>query len=246
MMMGLHFMDEVPFHDGLHPRARSRRARARRCRSRRATSSTRSTLIDKYGADALRFTLAAMAAQGRDIKLAGAARRGLSQLRHQAVERGALRQMNELRRASKASIRRPLKDTVNRWIERETAPRARRGDGGAGGVSLQRSRRRALPVRVERLLRLVSRIHQAGADRGRARQDETRATAAWVAGPDPASAASVHAVHHRRALGVRRASRGQSAKEHADGSASAWPDYSKKSRATRPRAFHCNCCKRAV
>jgi valyl-tRNA synthetase len=43
-------------------------------------------LIDDYGADALRFTLSAMAAQGRDIKLS-TARRGLSQLRDQAVER---------------------------------------------------------------------------------------------------------------------------------------------------------------
>ena len=48
-------------------------------------------LIDEYGADALRFTLTIMAAQGRDVKLDPAAHRRLPQFRHQALERHALR-----------------------------------------------------------------------------------------------------------------------------------------------------------
>jgi leucyl-tRNA synthetase len=46
-------------------------------------------LIDKYGADALRFFMAAMESQGRDVKM-DERRVELSQLCHQAVERGAL------------------------------------------------------------------------------------------------------------------------------------------------------------
>ncbi len=44
-------------------------------------------VIDDYGADALRFTLAAMAAQGRDIKLSPQRVEGQPQFRDQAVER---------------------------------------------------------------------------------------------------------------------------------------------------------------
>jgi valyl-tRNA synthetase len=47
-------------------------------------------LIDEYGADAVRFTLASMAAMGRDLKLSKDRIAGLPQLRHQAVERRAL------------------------------------------------------------------------------------------------------------------------------------------------------------
>jgi len=68
MMMGLHFMGEVPFRTVyLHPMVRDEKGEK--------MSKTKGNVIDplevteKYGADALRFTLAAMTAQGRDIKL---------------------------------------------------------------------------------------------------------------------------------------------------------------------------------
>jgi valyl-tRNA synthetase len=69
MMMGIHFMGQVPFKTVyLHPMVRDSKGQK--------MSKTRGNVIDplvvteKYGADALRFTLAALTAQGRDIKLA--------------------------------------------------------------------------------------------------------------------------------------------------------------------------------
>jgi valyl-tRNA synthetase len=69
MMMGLHFMEDVPFRVVyLHPMVRDEKGQK--------MSKTKGNVIDplviteQYGADALRFTLAALTAQGRDIKLA--------------------------------------------------------------------------------------------------------------------------------------------------------------------------------
>ncbi len=68
MMLGMHFMDEVPFkHVYLH-------ALVRDGEGRKMSKSTGNVIdplamIDKYGTDSLRFTLAAFAAMGRDIKL---------------------------------------------------------------------------------------------------------------------------------------------------------------------------------
>ena len=75
-----------------------RDARAPRCRSPRATSSTRWAWSITYGADALRFTLTAMSGQAQRHQALHPADRGLSKLRHQAVERHALLPDERLRR----------------------------------------------------------------------------------------------------------------------------------------------------
>ena len=68
MMMGLHFMKEVPFKD-VYIHALVRDERGAKMSKSKGNVIDPLHLIDDYGADALRFTLAAMAAQGRDIKL---------------------------------------------------------------------------------------------------------------------------------------------------------------------------------
>ena len=71
MMMGLHFMDEVPFRD-VYIHALVRDEKGAKMSKSKGNIIDPLELIDEFGADALRFTLAAMAAQGRDIKLARA------------------------------------------------------------------------------------------------------------------------------------------------------------------------------
>jgi valyl-tRNA synthetase len=69
MMMGLHFMGEVPFRT-VYIHALVRDERGQKMSKSRGNIIDPLELIDRYGCDALRFTLAALAAPGRDIKLA--------------------------------------------------------------------------------------------------------------------------------------------------------------------------------
>ncbi|OPL13748.1 MAG: valine--tRNA ligase [delta proteobacterium ML8_D] len=69
MMMGLHFMGDVPFrHVYLH--ALIRDVEGKKMSKSKGNVIDPLTIMEKYGTDAVRFTLAAFAAQGRDIKLA--------------------------------------------------------------------------------------------------------------------------------------------------------------------------------
>lgn len=71
MMMGIHFMGDVPFKD-VYIHALVRDAEGKKMSKSKGNVIDPLEVIDKFGTDAFRFTLAALAAQGRDIKLSEA------------------------------------------------------------------------------------------------------------------------------------------------------------------------------
>jgi valyl-tRNA synthetase len=114
MMLGLQFMDEVPF--SICIRALVRDEKGARCRSE--GNVTPLHLIDEYGADTLRFTLAAMAAQARH-QAVDPARQGY-EFRDQAVERLPLCRDERLC-CLRGFDPTEAKQTLNRWIAHETS-----------------------------------------------------------------------------------------------------------------------------
>jgi valyl-tRNA synthetase len=68
IMMGLHFMGEVPFHK-VYLHAMVRDEKGEKMSKSKGNVIDPLVVIDQHGADPLRFTLTAMAGQGRDIKL---------------------------------------------------------------------------------------------------------------------------------------------------------------------------------
>ena len=72
MMMGIHFMGDVPFKE-VHIHGLVRDERGQKMSKSKGNVIDPLDLIDRFGADALRFTICALTGPGRDVKL-GAAR----------------------------------------------------------------------------------------------------------------------------------------------------------------------------
>jgi valyl-tRNA synthetase len=117
MMMGLHFMKEVPFRT-VYIHALVRDEKGAKMSKSRGNVIDPLNLIDLYGADALRFTLAAMAAQGRDIKLATSRVEGY---RNFATKLWNACRFAELNGCATAPGFAPqdVQETLNRWIGHE-------------------------------------------------------------------------------------------------------------------------------
>ena len=159
MMMGMHFMKEVPFHT-VYIHAIVRDEKGAKMSKSKGNVADPLAVIDEYGADAFRFTLAAMAAQGRDIKRLAAAHRGLSQFRDQAVERGALRRDERVR--APEGLQPGRREGDGQPLDRRRGgAHGRGGHGRHRGLQVQRGGDRRLRVHLGHLLRLVPGAHQA-------------------------------------------------------------------------------------
>jgi valyl-tRNA synthetase len=123
MMMGLHFMKDVPFHDVYIHRLVRDASGAKMSKSKGNVVDPLG-VIDQYGADALRFTLARGAAQGHDIRLGPQEVENNRNFATKLWNAARFAEMNECARDPDFDPRR-AKETLNRWIVHETAKAGR-------------------------------------------------------------------------------------------------------------------------
>lgn len=114
MMMGLEFMGEVPFHT-VYIHALVRDEQGRKMSKSRGNIIDPLDLIDRFGADALRFTLTAQAAQGRDVKLSESRVEGYRNFCTKIWNAARFCEMHGCRPVDGFDPASPVL-TVNRWI----------------------------------------------------------------------------------------------------------------------------------
>jgi valyl-tRNA synthetase len=122
MMMGMHFMEKAPFAD-VYIHALVRDEKGAKMSKSKGNVIDPLDLIDQFGADALRFTLAAMAAQGRDIKLATSRVEGYRNFATKLWNASRFAEMNECVRVAGFDPK-AAKAPINRWIVGEASAAA--------------------------------------------------------------------------------------------------------------------------
>ena len=179
MMMGLHFMGEVPFRT-VYIHALVRDAKGQKMSKSKGNVIDPLELMDKYGADSLRFTLISMAAQGRDVKLSEQRVEGYRNFTTKLWNAARYCQMNECR---------PRRDfdpeactlTVNKWIVGEVAATAAKVDAALAAYRFNEAADALYQFTWHNFcdwyLEFTKPVLQDG---DAAAQEETRAATAWV------------------------------------------------------------------
>ena len=126
MMMGLHFTGQAPFHT-VYIHALVRDEKGQKMSKSKGNVLDPLVLIEKYGSDTLRFTLTAMAAPGRDIKLSEGRIEGYRNFVTKLWNAARFCEMNGCARRAGFDPQ-GCEQTLNRWIVGETARAGRAVD----------------------------------------------------------------------------------------------------------------------
>ena len=121
MMMQYAVVDQKPFHT-VYVHALVRDEKGKKMSKSLGNVLDPLELIDEYGADAVRFTLTAMAAMGRDLKLSTSRIAGYRNFGTKLWNAARFAEMNGVFEAYPQGVDRPApSQTVNKWILGETA-----------------------------------------------------------------------------------------------------------------------------
>ena len=181
MMLSLHFMKDVPFRT-VYVHALVRDEKGQKMSKSKGNVVDPLDLIDKFGADALRFTLTAMAAQGRDLKLAESRVEGY---RNFATKIWNAARFNEMNSCALVADYDPAKaeNVVNRWIVSRLADTVGQVEAAIDGYKFNEAANAlyqfAWGTYCDWYLEFAKPLFQGEDEAAKA---ETRATSAWVLG----------------------------------------------------------------
>jgi len=179
MMQGIHFMGEAPFAT-VYCHGLVRDAKGQKMSKSRGNTVDPLELIDRYGADALRFTLAALESQGRDIKLDERRVEGYRNFATKLWNAARFAQANGI--TASQTIDPPAASLpVNRWIIGEAVKAIHELDLALADYRFDEAANTIYHFTWDRFcdwyVELIKPALQGGDAAG---QDETRAVAGWV------------------------------------------------------------------
>ncbi|WP_066718041.1 valine--tRNA ligase [Sphingomonas pituitosa] len=181
MMQGLHFMKEVPFKT-LYLHGLVRAADGQKMSKSKGNTVDPLGMIDKYGADALRFFMAAMESQGRDIKMDEKRLEGYRNFATKLWNAARFCQSNGI--AASKQLEAPTAElAVNRWIIAETIATVQALDLALADLRFDEAANTIYQFVWSRFcdwyLELIKPVLQ-GEGVAAAEADETRAVAGWA------------------------------------------------------------------
>ena len=179
MMMGLHFMGDVPFRK-VYIHALVRDEKGQKMSKTKGNVIDPLVMIDKYGCDALRFALTALSTPGRDIKLAPARIEGYRNFATKLWNAARFCQMNGCAFDPQFDARKATQ-TINQWIVQRTYETGQKLQGHFAehrfDLIAQTLYQFVWNDFCDWYVELAKPVLQT---EGAAGQTETRATAAWV------------------------------------------------------------------